>query len=209
MVGVAPSKVVSAVCHKLQNPPPLAVAIAIITVFVLLDFPMMTRWLTDDECWLALKRMEEDAGVGDQAETEQGGFSHSFYLTITNWKVIALSFVFYFPSLTLTLGYNPMALLLLVLPPWVYAVIFTCLWASNDAAYGQWRMEWSDDLNALVQRCHVVVGAECRHAGIMGYIQSVRHFPSMKKGLVICMVTWLFAISVIMEVRSAEEDWKW
>ncbi|KAG1752820.1 hypothetical protein EDB19DRAFT_1824244 [Suillus lakei] len=49
------------------------------------------------------------------------------------------------------------------------------------------------------KRCHVVVGAECRHAGIMGYTQSVRRFPSMIKGLVICMVTWWFAISVIME----------
>ncbi|KAG1728549.1 MFS general substrate transporter [Suillus lakei] len=121
----------------------LTVAVAVIAVFVLPDFPTTTRWLTDDERRLALKRMEEDAGVGDQAETEQGGFGHGFYLAITDWKVwwfavlsiaqvIALSFVFYFPSLTATLGYNPTASLLLVAPPWVYAVIFTFLWARHS-----------------------------------------------------------------------------
>jgi hypothetical protein len=118
----------------------LTVTVAIIAVFVLPDFPTTTKWLTDDERRLALKRMEEDAGAGDHTETEHGGRGHGFYLAITDWKVwwfailsvaqvTALSFVFYFPALTATLGYNPTVSLLLVAPPWVYAVIFTFMWA--------------------------------------------------------------------------------
>ncbi|KIK41466.1 hypothetical protein CY34DRAFT_13043 [Suillus luteus UH-Slu-Lm8-n1] len=121
----------------------LTVAVAIMAVFVLPDFPTTTKWLTDDERRLALKRMEEDAGAGDHTETEHGGRGHGFYLAITDWKVwwfailsvaqvTALSFVFYFPALTATLGYNPTASLLLIAPPWVYAVIFTFVWARHS-----------------------------------------------------------------------------
>ncbi|KAG1729903.1 hypothetical protein EDB19DRAFT_1832215 [Suillus lakei] len=63
-----------------------------------------------------------------------------------------------------------------------------CVVMMQHMGSGEWNERW-----------HMVVGAECRHAGIMGYTQSVRRFPSMIKGLVICMVTWWFAISVIME----------
>ncbi|KAG1768868.1 MFS general substrate transporter [Suillus occidentalis] len=95
----------------------LTVTVAIMAVFVLPDFPMTTKWLTDDERRLALKRMEEDAGVGDQAETENSGFGYGFSLAITDWKVwwfailavaqnVAMSFVVYFPTLTTTLGHS-------------------------------------------------------------------------------------------------------
>jgi MFS family permease len=121
----------------------LTIAVAFFAVFVLPDFPMTTKWLTDNERRLALKRMEEDAGVGDQTETEKGGFGYGLFLAITDWKVwwfailsvaqvIAMSFIVYFPTLTTTLGYNPTVSLLLVAPPWVYAVIFTYVWSRHS-----------------------------------------------------------------------------
>lgn len=121
----------------------LTITVAIIAIFVLPDFPATTKWITDDERRLALKRMKEDAGVGDEVETESGGFGYGFRLAITDWKVwwlatlsfaqvVALSFVVYFPSLTATLGYNPTVSLLLVAPPWIYAVIFTFVWARHS-----------------------------------------------------------------------------
>ena len=42
------------------------VAVAIVAVFVLPDFPVTTRWLTPAERRLAELRMEEDAGVIDE-----------------------------------------------------------------------------------------------------------------------------------------------
>ncbi|KAG2032386.1 major facilitator superfamily domain-containing protein [Suillus americanus] len=112
----------------------LTVFVAIIAVFILPDFPINTKWLSDDERRLALKRMKEDVGVGDETETEQGGRCHGLYLAVTDWKVwwialaaasqvVASSFVIYFPTLTATLGYNPTVTLLLVAPPFVCAAI--------------------------------------------------------------------------------------
>ncbi|KAG2117463.1 major facilitator superfamily domain-containing protein [Suillus clintonianus] len=114
----------------------LTVFVAICAVFIVPDFPLTTRWLSDDERRLALKRMEEDAGVGDETETEQGGRGHGLYLAVTDWKVwwialatagqmVSLSFTIYFPTLSATLGYNPTVTLLLVAPPFVIAAIVT------------------------------------------------------------------------------------
>jgi hypothetical protein len=117
----------------------LTVFVAICAIFILPDFPATTTWLSDDERRLALRRMEEDAGVGDQHETEKGGLAHGLYLAVTDWKVwwfatavnsvvTSLSFNAYFPTLTATLGYDPTVTLLLVAPPFVFAVIVTfCL----------------------------------------------------------------------------------
>jgi len=117
----------------------LTVFVAICAIFILPDFPTTTTWLSDDERRLALRRMQEDAGVGDQEETETGGRAHGLYLAVTDWKVwwfamavnaivVSLSFNAYFPTLSATLGYNPTVSLLLVAPPFIFAVIVTfCL----------------------------------------------------------------------------------
>jgi len=110
--------------------------VAVCAIFILPDFPNNTRWLTEEERRLILKRMEEDVGVGDQGETETGGRAHGLYLAVTDWKVwlfglamaaqhLALSFNAYFPTLTATLGYNPTVTLLLVAPPFVFAALET------------------------------------------------------------------------------------
>lgn len=115
--------------------------VAICAIFILPDFPTTTKWLADDERRLALRRMEEDAGVGDQSETEQGGRAHGLYLAITDWKVwwfalamtsqvIALSFNAYFPTLSATLGYNPTVTLLLCAPPFIFTVLLA-FWLSR------------------------------------------------------------------------------
>jgi hypothetical protein len=89
--------------------------VATVAIFVLPDFPTNTRWLTDEERRLALRRLEEDAGVGDQQETEEGGLLYGFFLAIKDWRVwwlalamtsqvVALSFNAYFPTLAATMG---------------------------------------------------------------------------------------------------------
>jgi hypothetical protein len=89
--------------------------VAVVAIFVLPDFPANTRWLSDEERRLALRRLEEDAGVGDERETEVGGFSYGLILAIKDWRVwwfalamtsqvVALSFNAYFPTLAATMG---------------------------------------------------------------------------------------------------------
>ncbi|KAH9948350.1 MFS general substrate transporter [Amylocystis lapponica] len=69
------------------------------------------------EIRLALRRMEEDAGVGDEFQTEDGGQVHGLWLALTDWRmwwlavlmlseVVALSFNAYFPTLSATLGFG-------------------------------------------------------------------------------------------------------
>jgi hypothetical protein len=115
--------------------------VAVCAVFILPDFPDSTRWLTEEERQLSLRRMKEDVGVGDQGETETGGRAYGLYLAVTDWKVwlfalattvqvVALSFNAYFPTLSATLGYNPTVTLLLVAPPFVFTVILA-FWLSR------------------------------------------------------------------------------
>jgi len=109
--------------------------VAAMAIFILPDFPTTTRWLGAQERALAIKRMEEDVGVGDEGETEQGKGS-GLVMAVTDWKVwwlavaltsqvIALSFNAYFPTLSATMGFNPTVTLLLCAPPFVFAAIVT------------------------------------------------------------------------------------
>ncbi|KAJ7576928.1 MFS general substrate transporter [Mycena floridula] len=112
----------------------LTIAIAVLAIFILPDFPATTKWLSPLERTLALQRMTEDAGVGDQEETETQGAMHGLWLALSDWKVwwlavaltaqvIALSFNSFFPTLTATLGFSPTVTLLLCAPPFVFATI--------------------------------------------------------------------------------------
>ena len=114
----------------------LTVFVALCAIFILPDFPATTRrwWLSDDERRLAMRRMEEDAGVGDEAETEVGGQTTGLWLAVKDWKVwwmafamtsqvVALSFNAYFPTLSATMGFDPTVSLLLCAPPFVFTAI--------------------------------------------------------------------------------------
>jgi len=89
-------------------------AIAVIALFILPDFPETTRWLSDEERDLAMLRMTEDVGMSDATGDDTG---NGLIAALTDWKVwwmalslsslvIALSFNAYFPTLTATLGYE-------------------------------------------------------------------------------------------------------
>ncbi|KAG8836969.1 hypothetical protein FRB91_009572 [Serendipita sp. 411] len=124
----------------------LTVAVGIIAIWVLPDFPATTSWLTPEERKLAELRMEEDAGVGDE-EDKQGSLTRGFTLAMKDWKVwwmalaltsqvIGLSFNAYFPTLTATLGYNRTITLLLCAPPWGFAAIVAFIVARHSDKVG-------------------------------------------------------------------------
>lgn len=105
--------------------------------------------------------MEEDAGVGDEQQTEQGA-RKGFWLAVTDWKVwwlalaltsqvVALSFNAYFPTLSATLGFNRTVTLLLCAPPFVFAAL-VAFWLS-----------WYGSLDTSP----VAVGPDMRLAGIL------------------------------------------
>lgn len=114
----------------------LTVFIAILAIFILPDFPATTKWLSPLERQLAIQRMEEDVGVGDQDETEDGSPMGGLWLALKDWKiwwmsvaltaqVVGLSFNQYFPTLSATMGFNRTVTLLLCAPPFVFTTILS------------------------------------------------------------------------------------
>lgn len=115
----------------------LTIFFAVLAVFILPDFPTTTSWLTDEERRLAIRRLEEDTGIG---EDEEPGNTRGLWLAITDWKVwwmsialsalvISLSFNAFFPTLSATMGFNPTVTLLLCAPPFIVAAIWAFFWA--------------------------------------------------------------------------------
>ncbi|KAI0368084.1 MFS general substrate transporter [Pilatotrama ljubarskyi] len=128
----------------------LTVFVAICAIFILPDFPATTRrwWLSEEERRLAMRRMEEDAGVGDEAETEVGGQLTGLWLAVKDWKVwwmafamtsqvVALSFNAYFPTLSATMGFNPTVTLLLCAPPFVFTAIMAFVISRHSDKTGE------------------------------------------------------------------------
>ncbi|KAK0486849.1 sugar transporter [Armillaria luteobubalina] len=114
----------------------LTVFVAILAIFILPDFPATTGWLSPLERELAIQRMEEDVGVGDQDETEDGSPMGGLWLALKDWKiwwmsvaltaqVIGLSFNQYFPTLSATMGFNRTVSLLLCAPPFIFTTILS------------------------------------------------------------------------------------
>ena len=84
----------------------LTIFVAFIAVFVLPDFPSTShRWLSPIEARLAEKRMEEDAGVGDEGQTEVKGQKQILLDTLTDWKVMYMAlkyFILHIPGVRVT-----------------------------------------------------------------------------------------------------------
>ncbi|KAJ8583463.1 MFS general substrate transporter [Rhizopogon salebrosus TDB-379] len=110
------------------------VFVAIFALFILPDFPAMPcSWLTAEEQALAQLRMDEDVAGSKEEEMEDlNGGQSGLKQALADWKVwwlalaltninVFLSFGLFFPTLSATLGYNPMVSLLLCTPPWLFA----------------------------------------------------------------------------------------
>ena len=84
----------------------LTIFVALVAMFVLPDFPSTSHmWLSPIEARLAEKRMEEDAGVDDEGQTEGKSRGKVLLDALTDWKVMYMAlkyFVFFqFPECVL------------------------------------------------------------------------------------------------------------
>ena len=74
----------------------LTIFVALIAAFVLPDFPSTShRWLSPIELRLAEKRMEEDAGVDDESQTEVKSQGKVLLDTLTDWKVLYMALKYF------------------------------------------------------------------------------------------------------------------
>ncbi|KAL0950041.1 hypothetical protein HGRIS_010049 [Hohenbuehelia grisea] len=127
----------------------MTVFVAVCAIFILPDFPeTSSRWLSPAEVSLAKRRMAEDAGVGDEQETEDKSHFTGLFQAVTDWRVwwmafaltsivISLSFNAFFPTLSATMGFNRTKTLLLCAPPWIFATIVALLNSRHSDATGE------------------------------------------------------------------------
>jgi hypothetical protein len=162
----------------------LTIAIATAAIFILPDFPTTTSWLSPQERALAIKRMEEDAGVGDEKETEQGRWG-GLIMAVTDWKVwwlslaltsqvVALSFNAYFPTLSATMGFNATVSLLLCAPPFIFSAIAAFVLSRCDRILDTPLMEADRDdrsSDRMSERFYHIVSSFA--LGIIGFIIAI------------------------------------
>lgn len=70
----------------------VTVVIAILSAFILPDFPHNSRGFTDEERKLAQLRMTEDAGGAPDEDETNSGPMRGLYLAVTDYKVWVMAF---------------------------------------------------------------------------------------------------------------------
>ncbi|KAJ6599114.1 MFS general substrate transporter [Mycena vulgaris] len=181
----------------------LTVFVAALALFVLPDFPATSKWLTPEERELALLRMTEDAGVGDQSETEHGGPLTGLWLAVKDWRVwwlafaltaqvVALSFNAFFPTLSATLGFNPTVTLLLCAPPFAIAALAAFLLARLNTGI---RIKFVLELT-VGERCYHMVSSF--GLGVIGFIIAISTMNTAARYIALFLMAQSYAGFVVM-----------
>ncbi|KAH8731559.1 major facilitator superfamily domain-containing protein [Phaeosphaeriaceae sp. PMI808] len=127
--------------------------VALVTIWVLPDYPATTTWLTDEERKLAVLRIAEEANQEDnrsEVSSMQGlkmAFTDPALYMIWYMQLglnTAASFINFFPTIVQTLGYPRTETLLLSAPPYVFAAILgiTNSWHSDKTKERYWHVVW-------------------------------------------------------------------
>ena len=73
----------------------LTVFIALLSYFILPDFPRTTSWLTEEEQALAIWRLEEDVGEDDWVDSQAQTFGEGAKLAFSDVKTYVLLFLLF------------------------------------------------------------------------------------------------------------------
>ncbi|KAJ7368255.1 MFS general substrate transporter [Mycena albidolilacea] len=171
----------------------LTIFVAVCAIFILPDFPATSKWLTPEERELAMLRMTEDAGVGDQNETETEGHLGGLRMAVTDWRVwllsfgmtaqvVALSFNAFFPTLTQTLGYSPTVTLLLCAPPFAIAALAAFVLARHSDKVGE--------------RCFHMISSFA--LGILGFVIAISTMNTAARYISLFLMAQSYAGFVVM-----------
>ena len=107
------------------------VALSLIAVFVLPDFPATTRWLSNQEKAIAVHRIHVHSGSLDE---ERGSMLKGLKLALVDYKVWLLTLVVilktsagavtsFIPTLVATFKFGDVQSLLMTAPPYIFAAI--------------------------------------------------------------------------------------
>ncbi|KAG4436142.1 hypothetical protein IFR05_008385 [Cadophora sp. M221] len=114
----------------------VTIAIALIAVLVLPNYPKKAKWLTDEEREYAIWRIADEAAGqedGEDGESIWTGAAQAlkdpkvYMLILLQFSLlVGMAYTYFFPSIVSTLGYNKITTLLLTAPPYALA-FFTSL----------------------------------------------------------------------------------
>ena len=103
----------------------ITIGVAIVSVFLLPDYPATTRWLTEEERAFAAWRLLADISEEDEryaATVWQGlklaakDYRLYIFILFQHLSILTQTFQYFFPSIVDTLGYGPIQTLLLTVP---------------------------------------------------------------------------------------------
>ena len=195
--------------------------IAVVGYFILPDFPLTTRWLTEEERQLAYNRMELDT-VANKGETStMEGLKQAakdplvwIFCAMAHLHLAANGFKNFFPTVVETLGFDRTITLVLTCPPYLIAGASTILvsWMSGRYNERTWHITASKAVavvgfaaaaatmnTAGRYVCMVIftIGTYAVNSLILGWCGSVCGQTKEKKAVAISMVTMIMNVSFI------------
>lgn len=106
----------------------ITIGLAIMSGFVLPDYPTTTPWLTDEEkhfaAWRLLAEINEEDKLHGQSTREGlklvlGDYRLYLFVLIQHTSLLSQTFQYFFPAIVGTLGYGSIDTLWLTAPVWV------------------------------------------------------------------------------------------
>ncbi|KAL2023161.1 hypothetical protein VTK56DRAFT_3767 [Thermocarpiscus australiensis] len=174
------------------------VAVAIICLFVLPNFPRTTKWLTEEERTLAVWRLQEDIGEDDWVNAEEQTFwkgARMAFADVKTYILLVLLFCIvasgsvtnFFPTVVKTLGYDSVVTLLLTAPPYVLGVIATYLNATHADKTGE--RYWHVTVPLWVAIVAFIIAATTTSIAPR-YLSMMLMVPSVYSGFVVALA-WI------------------
>ncbi|KAF4467156.1 major facilitator superfamily transporter [Fusarium albosuccineum] len=195
--------------------------IAVVGYFVLPDFPLTTKWLTQEERDLAYNRMELDT-VANRGETSTWqGLKQAakdplvwIFCFMAHAHLAANGFKNFFPTVVKTLGFNTTITLVLTCPPYLIAGASTIIVSYSSGKFNErtWHITASKAVAVLgfalaagilntagryVSMVIFTIGTYAVNSLILGWCGSVCGQTKEKKAVAISMVTMIMNISFI------------
>lgn len=123
----------------------VTVAFSLLSIFILPDFPSTTRWLSEQERAIAVRRLNERSGTMDE---ERGSILRGVTMAVTDYKIWLLAGVVilktsaaavtsFIPTLVATFKYGKVTSLLMVAPPYVFATFISLGISISSDRFGE------------------------------------------------------------------------
>ncbi|KAI1364811.1 allantoate permease [Xylaria arbuscula] len=122
----------------------ITIAAAILSGFILPNYPTNTKWLTSEEQAYAQWRLIEDTGEADLADATslKEGVKLAFkdpklylFTLLQHVSILSQAFQYFFPSIVKTLGYGTTITLLLTAPVWIVTFLVSLVVTYTSSRY--------------------------------------------------------------------------